>query len=749
MSANSSSVVSRPRVLTESWNVVSDGRRLRAEHAGGDLHVLLANRANDVGRRQPARRQPIGIEPDAHAVLAGAEHLRAAHAGDARQLVLHPQVGEVREIQLVVAAVGRDEVHDHDEVRRGLLGHDADALHLGRQPRQRLRHAVLHLHLRVVEVGAEREGDGQRHPAVGCRLREHVEHVLDAVDLLLERRGHGLGDDLRVRARIGGAHDDGRRHHLRVLADRQPEERQRSGHDDHQRQHGGEDRTIDEELREFHDELIHRLDHGSDLHAGPHALQTIDDDRLAGLETAANDAQAIDDRTERHGAVLDVVLRPDDVDELLAEIGADGAVLNQQPLYVPRAGQTQPHEEARRQLSVGVAEHRPRRESCRSRHRAGCRGSPGDPARGKPSSLASAMRIGRSVERGATARPWAAASRGVPEEDLLVGVEVGVDGIERHDGGEQRGLARPARHQVALGDDRAADAAVDRRRDLRELEVQLRGPERGLDGRRLRRRFLRECRAAIVLLVRDRVLGAKALGALQLGVGALTRGSRARELGAQTIDLRLERPRIDLEQQVASLDDGALPRSGPPRRDPIRAAGLSTESTACSRPVNSSHSVTSRSMTWATVTCGGGGGPCCAAVCEQPAATIVNASDAKSVGFIRSQCVCHAGGEQSGSGRRSSYHVSISSAPDVSRMPDYDFWTMCTLGHAGISSSPGKLLNNGKCQGKEEMEHQMESPSGALVTEPVGCGVASEAARSSLDAARRGLAACGADTRDD
>ena len=73
---------------------MSDGRRRRAEDAGRDLDVLLANRANDVGRRQPARRQPIGIEPDAHAVLAGAEHLRAADAGDARQLVLHPQVAK-------------------------------------------------------------------------------------------------------------------------------------------------------------------------------------------------------------------------------------------------------------------------------------------------------------------------------------------------------------------------------------------------------------------------------------------------------------------------------------------------------------------------------------------------------------------------------------------------------------------------------------------------------------------------------
>ena len=82
MSPNSSSVVSRPRALTESWNVRVDGRRRRAEDAGGHLHVLLADRADDVGRRQLPRRQAIRIEPDAHAVLAGAEHLRAADAGE-------------------------------------------------------------------------------------------------------------------------------------------------------------------------------------------------------------------------------------------------------------------------------------------------------------------------------------------------------------------------------------------------------------------------------------------------------------------------------------------------------------------------------------------------------------------------------------------------------------------------------------------------------------------------------------------
>ena len=105
---------------------------------------------------------------------------------------------------------------------------------------------------------------------------------------------------------------------------------------------------------------------------------------------------------------------------------------------------------------------------------------------------------------------------------------------------------------------------------MRELEVQLRRTERGLVGGRLRDRFLRERRAAIVLFFRDRVLGAQAFGALQLGVGALTRGPRASELRAQTIALGLEGPGIDLEEQGASLDDGAFLEAD--RRDETRYA---------------------------------------------------------------------------------------------------------------------------------------------------------------------------------
>ena len=62
-------------------------RRRLAEAAGGDLDVLLAQRLDDVVGGQAARRQAIGVEPQAHRVLALAEDddvADARHALDAR-----------------------------------------------------------------------------------------------------------------------------------------------------------------------------------------------------------------------------------------------------------------------------------------------------------------------------------------------------------------------------------------------------------------------------------------------------------------------------------------------------------------------------------------------------------------------------------------------------------------------------------------------------------------------------------------
>ena len=162
-------------------------RRL-IEHAARDLDVLRLQRQHDVARGQAERLQPIGIEPDAHRIVAAAEHGDRADAVDARQRVGDLERGVVGDEQAVARLVGRIEVHDHHQVGRALGHRDADVAHVGGKSRLRDRDAILHLHLRDVEIGAEIEGDRDGEAAVRRRIRRHVDHVLDAVDLLLDRR---------------------------------------------------------------------------------------------------------------------------------------------------------------------------------------------------------------------------------------------------------------------------------------------------------------------------------------------------------------------------------------------------------------------------------------------------------------------------------------------------------------------------------------------------------------------------------
>src|SRR5262249_23809094 len=148
--------------------------------------------------------------------------------------------------------VGRIEVHDHHQVGRGLVDDDADLAHVLGQSRLRDRDPVLHLHLRDVEIGAEIERHRDGEAAVGGRVRGHVEHVLDAIDLVFDRRPHGGRDDLRAGAGILAGNRDDRRRDFRVLRDRQAEERDGAEDHEHDRDDRGENRPVDEEVRDLH-----------------------------------------------------------------------------------------------------------------------------------------------------------------------------------------------------------------------------------------------------------------------------------------------------------------------------------------------------------------------------------------------------------------------------------------------------------------------------------------------------------------
>ncbi len=210
------------------------GRRWRAQLAGSDLTVLFANGIDHIGGSEVARRGLVRVQPHTQRVFAHAEQLHVTDTVEPRQFVLDVQGGVVGQVKHVVALIGRGQVHHHGQVGRGLVHGDADAGHFFGQLGLGTGHAVLHLHLGVVQVGAQREGEGQGQLAVGSGLRGHVQHVLDAGDGLLQRRGHGFADHLGVGAGESSAYHHGGRDHFRVFADRQLEQRDGTGDQDHQ-----------------------------------------------------------------------------------------------------------------------------------------------------------------------------------------------------------------------------------------------------------------------------------------------------------------------------------------------------------------------------------------------------------------------------------------------------------------------------------------------------------------------------------
>ena len=123
-------------------------------------------------------------------------------------------------------------------------------LHFRRQRRNRRRHAVLHQDFVLVGVRADREGDDQAVGAVARAGRLHVDHVLDAVDVLLDRQRDGVDEGHGARARIAGRHLDGRRNDVRILRARQIKEGDEADQDEDERKHVGEHRPVDEKARD-------------------------------------------------------------------------------------------------------------------------------------------------------------------------------------------------------------------------------------------------------------------------------------------------------------------------------------------------------------------------------------------------------------------------------------------------------------------------------------------------------------------
>jgi hypothetical protein len=192
----------------------------RPHLASGIDRALLLNRSRQLRHGDPHRGEAIGFHPDAHRVVARSEDAHLAHTRDAIERVDDVDVRVVGEEERVVRLLRREQRDDQHRNAGRLPHRQAELVDLGRQVRLRLRHAVLQVDLIDVRVGVDVERHGQLHRAV-VRVRGlHVEHVVHAVHLLLERRRDRLLDRERVGAGVRTGNDDLRRHDVGELRHR-------------------------------------------------------------------------------------------------------------------------------------------------------------------------------------------------------------------------------------------------------------------------------------------------------------------------------------------------------------------------------------------------------------------------------------------------------------------------------------------------------------------------------------------------
>ena len=79
---------------------------------------MFSDGRHHVAGRQVLGRDLVWVQPDAHGIIPGAEDLHVASAGNPRQDVFHLERGVITQVDLIITALRREQVHDHGEVGR-------------------------------------------------------------------------------------------------------------------------------------------------------------------------------------------------------------------------------------------------------------------------------------------------------------------------------------------------------------------------------------------------------------------------------------------------------------------------------------------------------------------------------------------------------------------------------------------------------------------------------------------------------
>ena len=169
---------------------------------GSCFETLVLDGGGNFHGAEVIGRKPVGLQPDSHGIILGAEGLCITYSGDPLQLGDQVYLDIVLQKSLIIGAIRGVHADEHDDTVLLLLRRDPGLDHLLRDLARGLGDTVLYVHRRNIRVGTLFEINGQLHAAVIARVGGHVSHVLHPIDRLFQRRSHRPCHDFSIGAGI-------------------------------------------------------------------------------------------------------------------------------------------------------------------------------------------------------------------------------------------------------------------------------------------------------------------------------------------------------------------------------------------------------------------------------------------------------------------------------------------------------------------------------------------------------------------
>src|SRR5690606_18852581 len=195
--------------------------RFGTDTAGGKLGVLAAQGVGHITGGQFVLGQLVGPQPDSHGIVLGTKQRGITNTRQAHQLVQHVEQGIVGDFHHIHGVVRRRQGNHLQDGGRAGFHLQALVPHRLGQPCQCLLHPVVDVDGGLVRIGADFKRHGYPEAAGVGGAGFQVDHVVYAVDLLLQWGHHGIGDNIGTGAGEAAAVDHRGRHQVGVLFHRQ------------------------------------------------------------------------------------------------------------------------------------------------------------------------------------------------------------------------------------------------------------------------------------------------------------------------------------------------------------------------------------------------------------------------------------------------------------------------------------------------------------------------------------------------